>query len=87
MQTAGPKSPSEQLHLRIVLETGSEKYYWVNNIVGALSPVSVHGLRLGMLMLLIVAIGVLTNLEKTANSSLLKIDAWNVGFSLLFSWE
>lgn len=29
-----------------------------------------------------VAIGVLTNVERTANSSLLKIDAWNVSVSL-----
>ncbi|GAB1209479.1 hypothetical protein APSETT445_008258 [Aspergillus pseudonomiae] len=57
IQTSGPKSPSGQLHLRLVFETGSEKYYWLNNIV---------------------AIGVLTNVEKTSNSSLLRIDAWNV---------
>ncbi|OJJ88252.1 DUF3237 domain-containing protein [Aspergillus glaucus CBS 516.65] len=56
IRTSGPKSPSGQLHLRVLLETGSKKYYWVNNIV---------------------AIGVLTNVGKTANSSLLKIDAWN----------
>ncbi|QMW36776.1 hypothetical protein G4B11_000012 [Aspergillus flavus] len=56
IQTSGPKSPSGQLHLRLVFETGSEKYYWLNNVL---------------------AIGVLTNVEKTANSSLLRIDAWN----------
>ena len=39
----------------------------------------VYGL---VLMMYFVAIGVLTNVEKTANSSVLKIDAWNVSFLL-----
>ncbi|KAB8214651.1 hypothetical protein BDV33DRAFT_195907 [Aspergillus novoparasiticus] len=56
IQTSGPKSPSGQLHLRLVFETGSEKYYWLNNVL---------------------AIGVLTNVEATAHTSLLRIDAWN----------
>lgn len=34
IRTEGPKSPSGQLHLRLIFETGSEKYYWMNNIVG-----------------------------------------------------
>ncbi|RAH42620.1 DUF3237 domain-containing protein [Aspergillus brunneoviolaceus CBS 621.78] len=34
IQTSGPKSPSGQLHLRLVFETGSRKYYWLNNVVG-----------------------------------------------------
>ncbi|KAE8374207.1 hypothetical protein BDV26DRAFT_296206 [Aspergillus bertholletiae] len=56
IRTSGPKSPSGQLHLRLIFETGSEKYYWLNNIL---------------------AIGILTNVEKTSNTSLLRIDAWN----------
>ncbi|GLB22659.1 hypothetical protein AtubIFM61612_003235 [Aspergillus tubingensis] len=57
LQTSGPKSPSGQLHLRLVFETGSRKYYWLNNVV---------------------AIGILTNVAETANTSLLRIDAWNM---------
>lgn len=34
VQTSGPQSPSGQLHLRLVFETGSTEYYWLNNIVG-----------------------------------------------------
>ncbi|PLB46469.1 hypothetical protein P170DRAFT_477349 [Aspergillus steynii IBT 23096] len=56
IQTAGPKSPSGQLHLRLIFETGSEKYYWLNNIV---------------------AIGVLTPVQRSGDSSVLRIDAWN----------
>lgn len=37
LQTSGPKAESGDLHLRIIMETGSEKYYWVNNIVGMFS--------------------------------------------------
>lgn len=33
-QTSGPKSPDGSLHLRIKIETGSEKYYFLNNVVG-----------------------------------------------------
>ncbi|PWY75020.1 cytochrome P450 [Aspergillus heteromorphus CBS 117.55] len=33
IQTSGPKAPSGQLHLRLVFETGSRKYYWLNNVV------------------------------------------------------
>lgn len=58
------------------METGNEKHYWVNNIVGMYAtrshlegPVDID---------FVAAIGVLTNLEQSANSSLLKIDAWNV---------
>lgn len=48
LQTSGPKSPSGQLHLRLVFETGSRKYYWLNNVVGMLgSAVCGEG---GMLM-------------------------------------
>lgn len=79
IRTEGPKSPSGQLHLRLIFETGSEKYYWMNNIVGKYAFIRllffVYGL---VLMMYFVAIGVLTNVEKTANSSVLKIDAWNV---------
>ncbi|PWY69425.1 cytochrome P450 [Aspergillus eucalypticola CBS 122712] len=57
LQTSGPKSPSGQLHLRLVFETGSRKYYWLNNVV---------------------AIGILTSVAETANTSLLRIDAWNM---------
>jgi hypothetical protein len=34
IQTAGPKAPDNHLHLRLVFETGSPKYYWLNNVVG-----------------------------------------------------
>ncbi|GKZ27301.1 hypothetical protein AbraIFM66951_012126 [Aspergillus brasiliensis] len=57
LQTSGPQSPSGQLHLRLVFETGSRKYYWLNNVI---------------------AIGILTNVAETANTSLLRIDAWNM---------
>ncbi|KAJ6048266.1 uncharacterized protein N7446_010949 [Penicillium canescens] len=33
LQTAGPKAPDGHLHLRIIFETGSPKYYWLNNVV------------------------------------------------------
>ncbi|KAJ0420060.1 hypothetical protein BJY00DRAFT_313281 [Aspergillus carlsbadensis] len=33
IQTSGPASPSGQLHLRLLFETGHEDYYWLNNIV------------------------------------------------------
>ncbi|PYI13643.1 hypothetical protein BO86DRAFT_442146 [Aspergillus japonicus CBS 114.51] len=33
IQTSGPKAPSGQLHLRLVFETGSRRYYWLNNVV------------------------------------------------------
>ncbi|KAJ5669054.1 hypothetical protein N7462_010124 [Penicillium macrosclerotiorum] len=33
IQTSGPKAPDNHLHLRLVFETGSPKYYWLNNIV------------------------------------------------------
>ncbi|PYH44759.1 DUF3237 domain-containing protein, partial [Aspergillus saccharolyticus JOP 1030-1] len=34
IQTSGPQSPSGQLHLRLVFETGSREYYWLNNVLG-----------------------------------------------------
>ncbi|OKP10869.1 UPF0311 protein [Penicillium subrubescens] len=34
IQTSGPQVPDGHLHLRLVFETGSPKYYWLNNIVG-----------------------------------------------------
>ncbi|KAL4933847.1 DUF3237 domain-containing protein [Aspergillus undulatus] len=57
IQTSGPKAPSGNLHLRLVFETGSEDYYWLNNVL---------------------AIGSLTNVYEGNDSSILKIDAWNV---------
>ncbi|KAF2732600.1 hypothetical protein EJ04DRAFT_440675 [Polyplosphaeria fusca] len=33
IQTNGPGQADGKLHLRMVFETGSEKYYWLNNIV------------------------------------------------------
>ncbi|KAH8422382.1 DUF3237 domain-containing protein [Aspergillus melleus] len=56
IQTSGPMSPSGQLHLRLIFETGSEEYYWLNNIV---------------------AIGILTPVERSDDGSVLRIDAWN----------
>lgn len=34
-QTSGPQTPSRDLHLRIKIETGDERYYFLNNVVGA----------------------------------------------------
>lgn len=34
IRTSGPQVPDGHLHLRLVFETGSPKYYWLNNIVG-----------------------------------------------------
>lgn len=34
VQTSGPTAPQGGLHLRLVFETGSRKYYWLNNIIG-----------------------------------------------------
>ncbi|KAL3476411.1 hypothetical protein BJX99DRAFT_228090 [Aspergillus californicus] len=41
IQTSGPASPSGDLHLRLVFETGHEGYYWLNNVVaiGSLTAV------------------------------------------------
>jgi hypothetical protein len=33
IRTSGPAQPDGHLHLRMVFETGSQKYYWLNNIV------------------------------------------------------
>ncbi|KAK4111737.1 hypothetical protein N656DRAFT_711383 [Canariomyces notabilis] len=33
IRTSGPAQPDGHLHLRMVFETGSAKYYWLNNIV------------------------------------------------------
>ncbi|GES59702.1 UPF0311-domain-containing protein [Aspergillus terreus] len=42
VQTSGPTAPQGGLHLRLVFETGSRKYYWLNNIIaiGILTPIS-----------------------------------------------
>ncbi|GAA5881841.1 hypothetical protein JCM3774_003053 [Rhodotorula dairenensis] len=32
-QTSGPQTPSRDLHLRIKIETGDERYYFLNNVV------------------------------------------------------
>lgn len=34
LRTSGAGVPGGGLHLRIVMETGSKRYYWVNNAVG-----------------------------------------------------
>ncbi|KAK1830943.1 hypothetical protein QBC39DRAFT_233231, partial [Podospora conica] len=34
IRTSGPAQPDGRLHLRLQFETGSDKYYWLNNIVG-----------------------------------------------------
>ncbi|KAF9891048.1 hypothetical protein FE257_004983 [Aspergillus nanangensis] len=41
IRTSGPTSPSGPLHLRLIFETGSRKYYWLNHIIaiGTLTPV------------------------------------------------
>jgi hypothetical protein len=33
IRTEGPSQPDGHLHLRMKFETGSAKYYWLNNIV------------------------------------------------------
>lgn len=33
IRTSGPAQPDGNLHLRLLFETGSAKYYWLNNIV------------------------------------------------------
>lgn len=33
IRTAGPAQASGKIHLRMEFETGSSKYYWLNNIV------------------------------------------------------
>ncbi|KAL2268046.1 hypothetical protein VTJ83DRAFT_2892 [Remersonia thermophila] len=33
IRTSGPTQPDGRIHLRILFETGSQKYYWLNNIV------------------------------------------------------
>ncbi|KAK6220114.1 hypothetical protein QIS74_05616 [Colletotrichum tabaci] len=33
VQTSGPGQPDGTNHLRVIFETGSEKYYWMNNIL------------------------------------------------------
>ncbi|KAK4446115.1 hypothetical protein QBC34DRAFT_271774, partial [Podospora aff. communis PSN243] len=33
IRTSGPAQPDGRLHLRIIFETGSDKYYWLNHIV------------------------------------------------------
>jgi len=34
IRTSGPKGPDGHLHLRLIFETASPKYYWMNNILG-----------------------------------------------------
>jgi hypothetical protein len=34
IQTAGSEQPDGSSHLRMIFETGDEKYYWMNSIVG-----------------------------------------------------
>ncbi|KAM3422999.1 hypothetical protein BST61_g474 [Cercospora zeina] len=33
LQTSGNSNPDGTSHLRVVIETGSDKYYWLNNVV------------------------------------------------------
>ncbi|KAJ5220966.1 uncharacterized protein N7469_009853 [Penicillium citrinum] len=33
IRTSGPKGPDGHLHLRLIFETASPKYYWMNNIL------------------------------------------------------
>lgn len=42
LQTSGASVPAGGLHLRVLIETGSAKYYWLNNLVavGVLQRVS-----------------------------------------------
>lgn len=44
IRTSGPAQPDGRVHLRMVFETGSAKYYWLNNIVavGILRPGTGH---------------------------------------------
>ena len=85
IQTAGPKAPDGHLHLRLVFETGSPKYYWLNNIVGEFqSPVVpiLEDIQSGLTFSKL-AIGVLTSgLPSENNLKVLRIDAWNVSSPL-----
>ncbi|CAK4034010.1 Scytalone dehydratase [Lecanosticta acicola] len=42
VQTSGPSIPAGGLHLRVLIETGDARYYWLNNLVmvGVLSRVA-----------------------------------------------
>jgi hypothetical protein len=84
LQTAGPKAPDGHLHLRIIFETGSPKYYWLNNVVGEFHAENKwpnHFLTKSN-----PAIGILTSNQPTnKNISLLRIDAWNVSLPDLSS--
>ncbi|KAK1752864.1 hypothetical protein QBC47DRAFT_430933 [Echria macrotheca] len=33
IRTSGPAQADGRLHLRLIFETGSQKYYWLNNII------------------------------------------------------
>jgi hypothetical protein len=45
IQTSGPSQSNGQLYLRLVFQTGSSTYYWLNNIVaiGKLTILSSSG--------------------------------------------
>jgi hypothetical protein len=65
------------LHLRLIFETGSPKYYWLNNIVGEFPAETTYSYRI--ITVSVLAIGILTpNQPTNKNISLLRIDAWNV---------
>ena len=34
IQTSGSEQPDTSSHLRIIFETGDERYYWMNSVVG-----------------------------------------------------
>lgn len=84
IQTAGPKAPDGHLHLRLVFETGSPKYYWLNNVVGKCSHRMFSRIRMvprffSDMIYQNPAIGVLTSgLPSNGNLKVLQIDAWNV---------
>lgn len=86
IQTAGPQAPDGHLHLRLVFETASPTYYWLNHIVGKGIMRDASFDRASSLTPSLLAIGILTSgLPSAGNLSLLRIDAWNVGSPLTAS--
>ncbi|PYH95476.1 hypothetical protein BO71DRAFT_397934 [Aspergillus ellipticus CBS 707.79] len=84
IQTTGPQLPNGQLHLHLMFETGSRKYYWMNDIVGMFAPTleptwntEMHKISTDHGLSLCLAIGILTDVVTTPDR-VLRIDVWNV---------
>lgn len=86
-RTTGPVTPDGSLHLYINIETGSERLYWLNNVLGkrpvdtlsSKTPRSHTDWRSSLYFGWAIAVGVLHNLGKNEDGvMLLRIDAYNV---------